>query len=125
MASLVTTMSKKQADAFLHWLYQWMRNRTTFIRFKFMEPGICAEYVAYNIDDTVDIYDIPLDPTAPLLPAIIHEGLHVKYPQKKDEEDDDYEKRIEKLTWIVVEHLTEKQFLNLFRRLAEELISVV
>ena len=111
-------VTKKQADAFLHWLYKWMKQRTTFIRFKFLEPDVCAEYLAYNIDNTVDIYDIPIDPTAPLLPAIIHEGLHVRYPGKEESE-------IEKLTWEVCEQLTEKQYLNLFRRLSEELLSVV
>jgi len=111
-------MTKKQADSFLHWLYKFMRNRTTFIRFKFLDPDILAEYLAYRIDDTVDIYDIPIDPTAPLLPAIIHEGLHVRYPEREESE-------IEKMTCQVCEHLTEKQYLNLFRRLSEELLSVV
>lgn len=118
-------MNKKQADKFLHWLYQWMKQRTTFIRFKFLDPNTLAEYVHYMIDDTVEIFDIPIDPTAPLLPAIIHEGLHVRFRQMPDEDDDTYEQRIEKLTGEVCEHLTERQYLNLFRRLSEELLSVV
>lgn len=117
-------MTKKQADNFLKWLYKWMRNRTTFIRFKFLDKDTLAEYVHYNIDDTVDIYDIPIDPVAPLLPAIIHEGLHVRFPIKHKETPDDYEKRIEDLTQKVCNHLSERQFLNLFRRLSEEILSV-
>ena len=81
-----------------------------------MEEGTLAEYLAYNIDDEIDIYDIPIDPTGPILISIIHEGLHCLYPGKE-------EKEIEEMTVEVAEHLTEKQYRNLLVRLTEEILN--
>ena len=108
-------MTKAQADRFLHWLYKFIKNRTTFIRFKFLDENTLAEYLAYNIDDEVDIYDIPIDPTGPILVSIIHEGLHVLYPDKEEEV-------IVEMTMEVAGHLTEKQYRNLLVRLTEEIL---
>lgn len=108
-------MTKKQADRFLHWLYGWMKNRTTFLRFKFLDEDTLAEFLAYRIDDTVDIFDVPIDPTGPILVSVIHEGLHCRYPEKEEEE-------IVRMTHQVAGHLTLKQWHNLFKRMGEEVI---
>lgn len=108
-------MTKRQADRFLHWLYGWMKRKTVLIRLKFMDENTLAEIYTYSLDDDLDIEDVPIDPSGPILVSLIHEGLHARYPGKEEEE-------IEDLTMEVVEHLTLKQWHNLFIRMSEELI---
>lgn len=115
-------MTKKDADKFLRWLYKFMASKTVIIRLKFMDQETLAEFYAYTVDDELEIFDIPIDPTAPILLSFLHEGLHAKYPQKYKETTDEYEERIEKLTFEIADQLTLTQWHNLFKRIAEQIL---
>ncbi|MBW1996380.1 MAG: hypothetical protein JRJ29_00305 [Deltaproteobacteria bacterium] len=84
-------MKKKDIKEFMVFMTALLESPDVIIKFEKLPDPLHGLLEIYNVDDNEDdvIYRIKLDPGGYLLPALVHEFLHLYYPDAKEEEVED------------------------------------